>query len=238
MGTSMGRSEAAGLVADVGRVQRVTRRARRAIWFPLVLFGIVVLGAAPFYRPWPPAGSGLTFRNLGPVGGYLGGDLVGSAPAWYWLIALPLGYVATAAFLRWRAGRKGVAGRIAPYVVAGLALFAFLVISSPADLHALGLPTSVGTFLWSNDLAIRGLTPLLPVAIGFLVLAWVERSPALAAFGAGFLGLALLANLYDIGNLFRWAGLSADDPASGVIVPGVALLLGGLGFGIAALRER
>lgn len=238
MGTSMEQAEAAGLVADVGRVQRATRRARRAIWFPLVLFGLIVLGAAPFYRPWPPAGSGLTFRNIGPVGGYLGGDFIDSGPAWYWLIALPLGYVATAAFLRWRAGRTGVAGRIAPYVVAGLGLFAFLVISSPSNLHALGLPASIGTFLWSNDLAIRGLTPLLVVALGFLVLAWVERSMALAVFAAGFLGLTLLANLYDIGNLFRWAGLSAEDPRSGAIVAGAALLLGGLGFGIAAARDR
>jgi hypothetical protein len=234
----MGRTEAAEVVADVGRMQRATRHARRAIWFPLVLFGLIVLGAAPFYRPWPPAGSGIGFRNVGPVGGYLGGDFVGSAPAWYWLIALPLGYVATAAFLRWHAGRTGVAGRVAPYVVAGLGLFAFLVISSPANIHALGLPTSIGTFLWSNDLAIRGLTPLLAVALGFLVLAWVERSPALAAFSAAFLGLVLLANLYDIGNLFQWAGLSADDPRSGAIVAGAALLLGGLGFGVAALRDR
>jgi hypothetical protein len=234
----MGRAEAAEMVADVGRMQRATRRARRAIWFPLVQFGLIVLGAAPFYRPWPSSGSGLTIRNVGPVAGYLGGDFIGNAPAWYWLIALPLGYVATAAFLRWHAGRTGVAGRIAPYVAAGLGLFAFLVISSPSILDALGLPTSIGKFLWSNDLAIRGLTPLIAVALGFLVLAWVERSPALAAFSAAFLGLVLLANLYDIGNYFRWAGLSAEDPQSGAIVAGVALLLGGLGFGIAALRDR
>src|SRR6476660_571029 len=126
MGTSTGRAEAAEMIVDVGRVQRATRRARRAIWFPLVLFGLILLGAAPFYRPWPPAGAGITVRNIGPAGGYLGGDFIGNAPAWYWLIALPLGYAATAAFLRWRAGRTGVAGRIAPYVVAGLGLFAFL----------------------------------------------------------------------------------------------------------------
>jgi hypothetical protein len=80
-----------------------------------------------------------------------------------------------------------------------------------------------------GDLFIRGLTPLLAVGAGFMVLAAVERSVALAIFSAGFLALGLVVNLYDVENLFSRIGVSVPVPAIGLIIPGALLLLAALG---------
>src|SRR2546422_996668 len=80
--------------------------------------------------------------------------------------------------------------------------FPLLVISSPGVASVLHVPASWVYWIRPGGLFIRGLTPLLPVAVGVGVLAWTERSRALGAFAIGFLGLAILVNLYDLENLF------------------------------------
>ena len=92
--------------------------------------------------------------------------------------------------------------------------------------------------LQPGDLFIRGLTPLLPVGVGLVVLAIVERSRVLACFAVAFLGLAVLVNLYDIENLFARVGVSVPTPAIGLIVPGAVLLLASFGFWLGGRRAR
>ncbi len=106
-------------------------------------------------------------------------------------------------------------------------LLALLVLSPPPSR---GLPPA--------DLVSRGLTPLLTVAVGILVLAWTERSASLAVFAVGFVGLVLVADLYNIENVFYRVGVSVPAPAINVIIPGAALLLLGAAYGLAARRAR
>lgn len=107
-----------------------------------------------------------------------------------------------------------------------LALLALLVVT-----------TRVHVFPFGN-LVIRGLTPLITIAIGLFVLARSERSWPLATFAAAFLALALVASLYDMENVAYRLGLGSPGFQTNVIVAGVTLLLGGLGFGLTGLVSK
>jgi hypothetical protein len=211
------------------------RRARRGFWFPLLLFGAISLLATPLYQLYAPAVGGPTYpvieRTLPWVsfGGY--GLRNPLAVTLFWLIALPLGYVATVLYYRIRTNRTGVAGSVQAYVFSGVGLLAALIALSWLGPH----PSGVAWGTLPEDILIRGLTPLLTIGIGLLVLAWAERSAPLAIFAVGYLGLALLANLYDLSNLFR---IRSPEPALNVIVPGVVLLLAGAAFWVSARRVR
>jgi len=77
---------------------------------------------------------------------------------------------------------------------------------------------------------VRGLTPLLTIALGLFVLAWAERSGPLMGFAAGFMALALLLALYNVENVFYRIGVGVPAPAINVIIAGAVLLLGGAVF--------
>lgn len=133
--------------------------------------------------------------------------------ATFWLVGIPLVYLATAVFYLWRGRRRGVSTSPRVYVLTGL-----------------GALIVVGPFSWqlfANALVFRGLAALLVMAIGFIVLAWAERSAALAAFALAFLGLALVANLYNMENLFG----STATQVNNIAVGGV-LVIAGVGFGL------
>ena len=42
-------AQAKAWINDVKALQSRTRRARRGLWFPLVLFGLVILASTPLY---------------------------------------------------------------------------------------------------------------------------------------------------------------------------------------------
>jgi hypothetical protein len=99
-------------------------------------------------------------------------------------------------------------------------------------LHAPGHP------IWGFPVPIlffqgRGLDPLLVIGIGVGILALLERTWALAVFAAMFFALALLANLYNLQNQVYRLGwhlpVGAGDLPN-VVLPGLFLLVGGLGF--------
>jgi hypothetical protein len=236
-------AEASVLLQTVDRVKAGARSARRAYWFPLAVFGAVVLGAVPFYRRVGPSvsgGVGLdvgSFRLPGPLDIVQGFDLPGGG-VWaslYWLIALPLGYVATAMYFRRRAQRTGVEGRTRPYVLTGLGLFLFLVLISPGFGSFLRVPAQL--IAWQQWPFFQGLTPLLTIALGLFVLAGVERSAGLAAFSVAFLGVAIMCNTYNVENLFYRLGLTVPAPQINVILPGAMLLLAGGAFRLATGRS-
>jgi hypothetical protein len=186
-------------------------RRSRASWFPLTVFGLLILGALPFFVfPWRADRAWDVLIDV---------PYPGPWAARYWLIALPAGYLATAAYFRWRAGRAGVARRYLPFVVAGLALLVLLVVSQ-----------TKGIVLHPN-LWIRGLGPLLTVALGLLILAIADRSRALAAIVVVFLAITVLVSLYDVINILYRLGWSIsprfhDWP--NLILPGLFLLVSGL----------
>jgi hypothetical protein len=221
--------EISGGRAAGDRAGRGAPSARRASWVALSIFG-VTLGAIPLYR-FPnvsASGPAITYRSFGFLMWFVGGFFLRDpgATALYWLIALPLGYVATAALYRYRARRRGVGGSPWAYVLVGLALFGLLFLGAEFSR------------LRPGDLFLRGLTPLLAIGAGLVVLAVVERSRALACFAVAFLGLAVLVNLYDIENLFSRVGVSVPVSAIGLIVPGAVLLLAAFGFWLGGRRVR
>jgi hypothetical protein len=76
---------------------------------------------------------------------------------------------------------------------------------------------------------------LFVIALCLMVMAIIERRWSFSLFVIGFIGLALLSSLYDVGNLFHrlgiggiWNGTSQGLP--NLILPGLYLLLGGAAF--------
>ncbi len=229
----MERPEAAEMLYTAGRAHRRARRARQAFWFPLVLFGTITLASTPLYRANAAPGWHVIARPLGPASLSAGAYLLANPAlvSLFWLIALPLGYVATVAYYRHRARRQGIASPVRAYVLVGLALLALLA------LILASIPLA-GRLVLPGDLVVRGLTPLLTIALGLVVLAWTERSGPLGIFAACFLGLALVANLYDIANVFSWIGVRVPDLAINVIVPGAVLTIAGVTFRAFGRRAR
>ena len=228
-----------------------TRRARQGFWFPLVLFGLIVLGATPFYRRaglaglhCAPSGSGsdsgyFCFGRLTGNASLLGGppDMNGTGATVYWLTAILLGYAATLAFYRWRGARVGVAGRILPYVLTGVVLLGLAVLTSPTVWWRLQFTQRRGL---PQELTIRGLLPLVVLALGLLVLAHSERSVPLGVFAACFLAVALVSNLYDVENQtprLDWTPPDAWSLLPNLWLSGFVLLAGGLGFGLRAFAS-
>ena len=79
----------------------------------------------------------------------------------------------------------------------------------------------LGRTVYLADLYIRALTPLFTVAAGLFVLARSRHSRSLGIFAVGFLGLVVLANLYDLENLAERFGIDTDHrrPASRATAP-------------------
>ena len=221
-----------------------TRAVRHGCWFPLVMFGLLTLAAAPLFwaKDLSPCPNGEVTCTFSASGGPLGNPFVHGPLNWglgrwislYWVLAVPLGYFATVSYYRHRARRTGVAGRIWPAVVVGLALLVLMVGSSASRgwLHLPGHPT-VGIPIPILLFQGRGLDPLLVIGIGVGILARLERSWGLAVFAAMFFALALLANLYDLENqVYRlgWHLPAGAGYLPNVVVPGLFLLVGGAGF--------
>jgi hypothetical protein len=207
------------LLGEVRAIRRKARLTRHAYWFPLVLFGLLTLASIPFYvqstGPGLTATSNPLVRFLGNLGGF-GGPAVSSAVAYYWVAAILLGVAATAVWYRWRGDRVGLRTPARGYLIAGVVLLALGML----------IPVLPG------DLVIRGTFPFVLIALGLCVLAWAERSVALMVIAICYLGLSLVASLYDIVNLLYRMGWNLSPSASllpNVVLPALLLLLCGLG---------
>ncbi len=198
------------------RLRARTRTARDGSWFALIVFGLVILGAMPFYdSSYSPANvskchstiSGLVCSGLTPSKGLLGSGLGSPAGAilnvspWattYWVIGIFVG-ICLVVVSYWRRSRSsGVAGRIWPFATIAVgALFLAVLSQGWQTLHIPG------------DFWIRGMQALLVMALGLIALAIIEHSWPFMVFVAGFVALALLSCLYDVSNLFLRIGIGA-----------------------------
>jgi hypothetical protein len=77
--------------------------------------------------------------------------------------------------------------------------------------------------------------PLFIIALGFFVLSWLERSPLLAGISTMFFAGVLLANLYNMENMFSLAGLydttytgERQSAFANFLLPGLILVVGGV----------
>jgi hypothetical protein len=167
---------------EVDALRRRTLSERRSTWFPLVLFGVLALGAA--------------------VACEVGGD---RAVAVYWAVAGPAGGIATGAYAYRRSLRVGVAPSPLPYLVTAVAI---LVGASLTGALATGsarttapyLVVAVGflVFAWLERHPLAAVTAVVALVTAMAVVATgpVHGCAILSAtFGLAFAatGLALRA---------------------------------------------
>lgn len=231
-------------------LRALARGARGGYWFALTVFGVIVLGAMPFYLQSLPTATTPGCQSAGPdaitcVGTTsnlpLGGGLGASEPffgpgRWvtaYWAISIVVGLGLVMWFFRARAKKLGFETRILPAVVIIIGTLALVLVVN----------RNRGTAFGPSDLWIRGLQALVILALGIAALAIIERSLSLGLFAAAFFGLALLSCLYDDVNLFGRLGLGGPFGGSAsslpnLLLPGLFLLGGGAGFWLAEHRSR
>jgi hypothetical protein len=222
-------------------LRRQARTARHAYWFPLVLFGLLTCASFPFYlrSTGPSSGVGLLASLSDPGGKWL--PFFGGTPgaeygglAYYWLAALLGGLLATLVWYRWHARRAGLATPARGYIISTAVVMVAAVVIPPLSLvrspHWLRFLHPLRD-LWPGDLIIRGTFPLVIIAAGLLVLAWAERSRALAITAASCVPLALLESLYNMGNIayrLGWSPSAAVAPLLNVLPSGLFLLVAGM----------
>jgi hypothetical protein len=235
-------ARAGEVLESLDRVAHETRTVRHAYWFALTLFGLIILGALPFYYPSSsPSVNQLTpstFNRFAFSINWAAGHPWGATL--YWLIAVPLGYVAVAVFYNVRARRTGVQGRVWPFVVGGIILFVVLLATTPGILVFFRPPHWYISWLQqiSRFLVVHGLEPILVISAGFFILARLERSWGLFWISLAFLPVALLANLYNISNAFyRLHHWVVPDWAANIAVAGGFLVFIGLVSGLVTRRR-
>ena len=228
------------LLGEARRARRQARRARHAYWFPLVLFGLLTCASIPFYvQRFQAQASGVTgatrYFNSFYLGGF--GFLTGFHLAYYWLAAILAGLAATAVWYRLRGDRVGLRTPSRGFVITGVALLVLALIIPIVAASGVGPMT----ILMPGDLVLRGTFPLVLIGVGLCVLAWAERSIALAVIAAGYLALSLVASLYDIQNVFYRLGWNLSPQTSllpNVVLPALVLLLSGAGAWVVQRRRR
>jgi hypothetical protein len=203
--------EANSILSTVDTAARKVRATRPTRAVPLLVLGLVIVGAMPFYVLTEPTSQEGAPPNqlVWSLGGMMG-TRAGACTAIYWIIALPVAYGFIAWWYRRAAQRDGVAINVKPLVITGVALFALLLV----------LLTQAPTFL-PGDIVIRGLTPILTMAVGLFVWSVAERSKGLLAVALVFLGAAISTSLYDFGNVVPFVAWDVYWQYS--LLPNVAL---------------
>jgi hypothetical protein len=137
------------LIGEVDRVRRHARARASVMWFPLLLFGALTLVSA-LVAAWYGG------RALGP----------------YWMVAGPVGGVATG-IVAWRRGsRVGAVVPGGPYIAVAVFILAGASIAGWAG----------GTL---GDHRLSAIGPPLVVSVGYLLFARLERSRTLTGVAVG-----------------------------------------------------
>jgi hypothetical protein len=199
--------EANSILSTVDTAARKVRATRPTRAVPLLVLGLVIVGAMPFYVLADPLADQVSYPLFwsGPVG-----TAAGLWTMFYWMLALPLAY----AFIVWwhaRAGRRsGVKVNVAPLVVTGAVVFGLMLAC-----------TVLYKPVISADVMVRGLMPLLTMAVGLIVWAIAERSRGLLAVALVFTAATISASLYGYTNLMSFIAWDVYQKYS--MLPNLAL---------------
>jgi hypothetical protein len=214
------------LLAEVRSLTRQVRRDQRLTWVTLLVLAGVTFLAIPF---------DVVFMHVhchsdGSCGFSRQGVL------YFWPAALPLSYAAIAYSYIRAARTRGLSARVLPYAITGAALTAlftgvYLWVWHYLDTH----PVPAHPFpAWVMTLD-RLIAPAGIIGIALLVLARLERHPALLLFTVVYLLIVLVP--IDFG----WTG-HGDRPRTFFVpqqvIDGTVLLLGAIGFALARRRQR
>lgn len=222
------------LLSDLDRLRRQARSTRHAYWFPLVLFGLLTCASLPFYVSSPPPGAGAFILQGSAPPSLLGGAQNAGRVilGWYWVLALVTGYLLTWAWYRRHQRQVGLRTPARAFAITGIVLAALAFLG---PLLVADLPFRSGQVLLPGDLWIRGTAAFLIAAAGLWVLAWAERSWALAIITLVYTGAALLASLYDVENVLYRLGWNPGGTGArlaglpNVLLPALVLLAAGAG---------
>jgi len=214
---------------------RRVRREQRATWFPLLMFAVVTFLAIPVTRTGHAAG--VTCQPITVASPPVARACVAhnSAAYVYWPIALIGAYVLIATFYLHLSHIRGVGTRVHPYVAAGIVLAIALTTASIWEAHTVltGRHDVLGWHLQGQDVS-RIIAPACAIGLALLVLAVLDRSPALFAITLAYLVLA-------IGGInFGWT-IPRPSPwtfAPHLVIAGSVLLLASAGFAVAQPKHR
>lgn len=229
----------AQLIGEMNALRGRASAAARGYWLPLLLFGALICGSLPFYErlpgltgPPPPRRCAAIVNHpchLSVAAAH--GTVVVVALGYYWQIAIPAGVLLTVLWYRWRGNRVGLRTPARGFLITGLVLGEAVLLvpllagqsSSPA-LHRLMHDTHQAA-------------PLVIIAALLWVLAWAERSPALAVIAAIYLATALVVIQFTNGGLAGGdtgaAGLATSQLRLLGLLPALVLLAAGAGAWLA-----
>lgn len=216
------------LLADARGLARRVRLTQRVTWLPLLVLALATFGAIPAYASGDPVVSDCRLVDGGQVC-----KIWEPAAEFYWLAAQLLAYVVISGGYLRVARARGVGARVLPYVLTGVALAVVLFAATAAgagawivpDPHALLHPSGF------TQLLFRLLTPTGGIGLALLLLAWLERHPALLLFALAYLAVVLVPINFGWGA--HWGGRWQSVPM--LVISGGVLLLGSAGF---AWRQR
>jgi hypothetical protein len=189
----MNSQDVAAVLADTRSIRERTRTTMQAVWFPCLLFGALALLSSA--ASWRDGGAA-----LGP----------------FWLVAAPVGMVATSLYYRRREHRVGLEAPVLPTMV-GAAVIVIGCFATGFGGGLLGAPT------------VAAAGPPLAISAGYLIFAWLHRSAVVAV-------TALALAVMDVGLVL--AGATPDTVAT-VMSAAFGLAFVGVGFGeLARSRTR
>jgi hypothetical protein len=214
---------------------RRVRREQRAAWVPLLVFGAITYLAIPVTRSGHAAGVVCRGDAVGGPPGVRVCVAHNSAAFVYWPIALIAAYVLIAFFYLRLSRARGIGTRVRPYVIAGLVLAVAVIAASIWASHRVlsGGYDLLGWHVQGPEL-YRVIAPACAIGLALLVLAAVDRSPALAAVAVVYLVIAVgrVDFGWAINQTSRWAF------APHLVIEGAVLLLSSAGFAAAQQWHR
>ncbi|WBB68353.1 hypothetical protein [Micromonospora sp. WMMD812] len=231
------------LLASVAALRRRSRAARHAYWFPLVLFGLLIVAAAPLYVESAEPGP-LRAASPNPALTGLGGDFLehSAALGWYWLAALIGGFLLSLRWYRWYGQRVGLQTPTRAYLTAGVAgILVGLALPGALRFLLLNTATSVSSATGGVTAPLlgvsnRGMLAHLVIAVGLLVLARLERSRALLAVVLGYSAALLVVTVYFHTTDFGPGDLNRFSFMLAALLPAPILLVGGTVALLATLK--
>jgi hypothetical protein len=236
------------LLAEVAVLRNRTRARIRGLWLPLLVFGLLTLASIPLYRrpfAYPKAGGFRTSYRVPFVAG-LPGARSQSQSELFWVLSAAVCYLLCSVWYYRRGQRQGLAPRWRRYVGLGVALFASVTSISLVPVRTLNLIPNGGR-TGRVGLAEAALSPLVAIALGLFVLAWVEHSWLVGIVASAFGGITLVINTYGPGQIPPWllrSGVGGSmkpywvAPAHNLVVLALLLLATSAWTGQSAWRAR
>jgi hypothetical protein len=235
----------AQLLHEMHALRDRTSVAGRGYWLPLLLFGALICGSLPFYERLPQPRPGLAGPPApGPcqamvnhpchVSVGVGHLTVVTALGYYWQVAIPAGVVLTVLWYRWRGNRVGLRTPARGFLITGLVLGELVLL---APLLA-GQSSSLIRLMHDTHQA----GPLVIIAVLLWILAWAERSLALAIIVAFYLAVALVVTQFNNDGLAGGTTGAADLTLTALrllgLLPALILLAAGSGAWLSQQLHR